>query len=69
MNRLTTSADGRGADVIALLRQMLEINEEHYDAKEKMSLVSYLVFGCLIVFIQGDAVKIGSFTKDMFLPF
>ena len=69
MDRLTTSADGRRADIIALFRQMLEINEEHYDAKEKMSLVSYLVFGCLIVFIQGDAVKIGSFTKDMFLPF
>ena len=69
MDRLTTSADGRRVNVIALFRQMLEINEEHYDAVEEMSLVSYLIFGCLIVFIQGDAVKIGSFTENMFLPF
>ena len=69
MDRLTTSADGRRVDVIALFRQMLEINEEHYDAKEKMSLVSYLVFGCLIVFIQGDAVDIGSSTEYVLLPF
>ena len=69
MDRLTTSADGRRVNVIALFRQMLEINEEHYDAVEEMSLVSYLVFGCLIIFIQSDAVKIGSFTEDMFLPF
>ena len=69
MDRLTASADGRRVNIIALFRQMLEMNGKHYDAAEEMSLVSYLVFGCLIVFIQGDAVKIGSFTEDMFLPF
>ena len=69
MDRLTASADGWRVNIIALFRQMLEMNGKHYDAAEEMSLVSYLVFGCLIVFIQGDAVKIGSFTEDMFLPF
>ena len=69
MDWLTASADGWGVNIIALFRRMLEVNEKHYDAAEEMSLVLYLVFGCLIVFIQGDAVKIGSFTEDMFLPF
>ena len=69
MDRLTASADSRRVNIIALFRQMLEMNGKHYDAAEEMSLVSCLVFSCLIVFIQDDAVKIGSLTEDMFLPF
>ena len=34
-----------------------------------MSLILYHIIGCLIVFIQGDAVEIGSFAEDVFLPF
>ena len=34
-----------------------------------MDLISYLIIGCLIVTIQGDAVEIGSFAEDMLLPF
>ena len=69
VDRLTTSADGRRVNIIALFRQMLEMNGKHYDAAEEMSLVSYLIFGCLIVFIQDSAVKIGRFAEDMLLPF
>ena len=34
-----------------------------------MSLILYLIIGCLIVFIQGNAVDTGSFAEDVFLPF
>ena len=69
MDWLTASADGWGVNIIALFRRMLEVNEKHYDAAEEMSLVSYLVFGCLIVFIQDSAIKIGRFAEDILLPF
>ena len=32
-------------------------------------MILYLVIGCLIVFIQGDAVDIGSSTEYVLLPF
>ena len=45
------------------------MNGEHYNAVWKISLILYLIIGCLIVFIQSDAVEIGSSTEYVLLPF
>ena len=35
----------------------------------RMSLDSYLIIGCLVVFVHGNAVKINGYAEKMLLPF
>ena len=69
VDRLTTSADCWRVSAITLIRWLLEMNEEHYNAVWKIGLILYLVIGCLIVFIQSDAVEVGSPAEYVLLPF
>ena len=69
VDRLATYAGRWRIIVVILLRWMLDTSKEYYDTTQRADLILYLIIACLIVFVQGNAVEIGSSTEYMLLPF